>query len=48
CSSMQEIQESNNQILIPLQVENFQKIFAQHTIKKSDNEQETNEKVAVF
>ncbi|CAG8642304.1 2721_t:CDS:2 [Gigaspora rosea] len=44
---MQEIQESDNQILTPLQVEKFQKIFAQYTIKESDNKQKTNKKVTV-
>ncbi|CAG8645377.1 20455_t:CDS:2, partial [Dentiscutata erythropus] len=43
-----EIQESDNQILTPLQIENFQKIFAQYTIKESDDEQETDEKMTVF
>ncbi|CAG8446233.1 4573_t:CDS:1 [Scutellospora calospora] len=47
-NNIHKIQESNNQILTPLQIENFQKIFAQHTIKESDDEQETDEKVIVL
>ncbi|KAF0454267.1 hypothetical protein F8M41_001649 [Gigaspora margarita] len=38
-------QQFDNQILIPLQIKKFQKIFAQHTIKEGDDEQETNMKV---
>ncbi|CAG8597859.1 2303_t:CDS:1, partial [Racocetra persica] len=43
-NDIQEIQKFNNQIFIYLQIEKFQKIFAQHTIKESDDEQETDEK----
>ncbi|CAG8517290.1 16601_t:CDS:1 [Cetraspora pellucida] len=39
----QEMQQFDNQILMPLQIEQFRKIFAQHTIKESNEEQETNE-----
>ncbi|CAG8825122.1 10854_t:CDS:1, partial [Dentiscutata erythropus] len=37
-------QQFDNQILMTLQIEKFQKIFAQHTIKESDDERETDEK----
>ncbi|CAG8613284.1 15858_t:CDS:1, partial [Racocetra persica] len=47
-NNIQKIQKSDNQILAPLQIEKFQKIFAQHTIKESDDEQETDEKVTVI
>ncbi|CAG8743775.1 3695_t:CDS:1, partial [Racocetra fulgida] len=38
------IQKSNNQILTHLQIEKFQKIFTQYTIKEGDDKQETDEK----
>ncbi|CAG8466734.1 14788_t:CDS:2, partial [Racocetra persica] len=44
-NNIKEIQKSNNQILTHLQIEKFKKIFAQHTIKESDDEQKTDEKM---
>ncbi|CAG8825072.1 23354_t:CDS:1, partial [Dentiscutata erythropus] len=43
-----EPQQLDNQILTPFQLENFQKIFAQHTIKESDEEQEINEQLTIL
>ncbi|CAG8728020.1 4351_t:CDS:1, partial [Dentiscutata erythropus] len=37
-------QQFDNQIFTTLQIEKFQKIFAKHTIKEGDDEQETDEK----
>ncbi|CAG8609620.1 2739_t:CDS:2, partial [Racocetra fulgida] len=43
-----EPQQLDNQILTLFQIEKFQKIFAQHTIKESDEEQEINEQLTVL
>ncbi|CAG8830291.1 33100_t:CDS:1, partial [Racocetra persica] len=40
-----KIQQFDNQILTPLQIEKFQRIFIQHTINESNEEQEINEEL---
>ncbi|CAG8535030.1 9260_t:CDS:1, partial [Scutellospora calospora] len=41
----QEIRQFDNQILTPIQIEKFQRIFAQHPIDENNEEREINEKL---
>ncbi|CAG8828742.1 2834_t:CDS:2, partial [Racocetra persica] len=43
-----EPQQLDNQILTLFQLEKFQKIFAQHTIKESNEEQEINKQLTIL
>ncbi|CAG8793683.1 45838_t:CDS:1, partial [Gigaspora margarita] len=43
-----QIQQFDNQILTLLQIEKFQRIFAQHTIIEGNEEQEINDELTIL
>ncbi|CAG8503299.1 26452_t:CDS:1, partial [Dentiscutata erythropus] len=44
----EEIQQFDNQIIMPLQIENFQRIFAQYPIEENNEEPEVNEQLTTL